>query len=303
SLPDSASAKPEKSEVHVKIGLLLASEMDSYDQAGMLSGEIIVDGEQRELFLWGHKIRNQGELLLPVDVKGVATQLVFQSEGGSSDVGITCVDLKCQENIGAGFTFTVKKSPQNCRTIPSYLKHKIIEGIQVSDTSRLVSDIREPCSKVPELTGGKGSSLAVLDSIAREVKTFSVPRGFIVTTNAYKRFSSDVEFGNVLRRMENAMARDDWQASLKEVCSGLMNDLVKINIPADVEKEICDHLSMFDESTMFAVRSSALGEDSEDMSAAGQMITLLGVRGQENVINAVVKCWASQFSFTNVNYK
>ncbi|XP_037509994.2 putative phosphoenolpyruvate synthase [Rhipicephalus sanguineus] len=351
--------------------------MDSYDQAGMLSGEIIVDGQQRELFLWGHKIRNQGrmrdgtykedhhvgflengdvyhlvhtsayggkkgvyygsvyapasvmraidhaivrgdhdvhaqrshlhlrcgELPLHVDAKCVAPEIAFKSEGSSTEACLTAVDLKCQEKFGCGFTFALKRSPQNSPTIPSYLKHKITEGLQVADVSRLVSDIRDPWSKEPDLTGGKGSSLAVLDSIASEMKTFSVPRGFIVTTSAYMRFSSNVEFRKVLRRMENAMARDDWQASLKEVCSGSTIDFEKINVPGDVKKAICDHLSKFDKDTMFAVRSSALGEDSEDMSAAGQMITLLGVRGQENVISAVVKCWASQFSFTNVNYK
>lgn len=44
------------------------------------------------------------------------------------------------------------------------------------DEHRLVSDISEPCSKVPDLTGGKGSSLAVLDSIAREVHTVGKAR-------------------------------------------------------------------------------------------------------------------------------
>ncbi|KAK8757817.1 hypothetical protein V5799_004551 [Amblyomma americanum] len=39
------------------------------------------------------------------------------------------------------------------------------------------------------------------------------------------------------------------------------------------------------------------------MSAAGQMTTLLGLQGHENVLRGVVQCWASQFSFTNVNYK
>ncbi|XP_070388809.1 uncharacterized protein [Dermacentor albipictus] len=90
----------------------LANEMDSYDQAGMMSGEVIVDGERRELCLWGYKIRNQGG----------------------------CVRLKITQRQRPG------ESP-------------------------LVSDIDNECSKTPDFTGGKGSSLAVLDSIAREVKS------------------------------------------------------------------------------------------------------------------------------------
>lgn len=53
-------------------------------------------------------------------------------------------------------------------------------------------------------------------------------------------------------------------------------------------------------SKKFAIRSSAVGEDSEEMSAAGQMTTYLGVKGEEEVYLAVVKCWASQFAPTGM---
>ena len=53
----------------------------------------------------------------------------------------------------------------------------------------------------------------------------------------------------------------------------------------------------------FAIRSSACGEDSEEMSAAGQMETLLGIRGLPDIFKAVAKCWASQFSFVAVQYR
>ena len=57
------------------------------------------------------------------------------------------------------------------------------------------------------------------------------------------------------------------------------------------------------ETVKFAVRSSACGEDSENMSAAGQMRTFLGVNGLTNIHEAVAKCWASQFSFAAVQYR
>ena len=51
-------------------------------------------------------------------------------------------------------------------------------------------------------------------------------------------------------------------------------------------------------SKRFAVRSSAVGEDSEEMSAAGQMTTFLGMKGERKISKAVVECWASQFALT-----
>lgn len=52
------------------------------------------------------------------------------------------------------------------------------------------------------------------------------------------------------------------------------------------------------QSKKFAVRSSAVGEDSEEMSAAGQMTTFLGMKGKQEISSAVVDCWASQFALT-----
>ena len=43
----------------------------------------------------------------------------------------------------------------------------------------------------------------------------------------------------------------------------------------------------------YAVRSSATGEDGGDHSHAGQYLTRLGVRGTDEVLEAVLACWAS----------
>ncbi|XP_037088269.1 putative phosphoenolpyruvate synthase [Pollicipes pollicipes] len=53
----------------------------------------------------------------------------------------------------------------------------------------------------------------------------------------------------------------------------------------------------------FAVRSSALGEDSEELSAAGQNDTVLGCRGREQIAAALTRCWASLFAHHSVEYR
>jgi pyruvate, water dikinase len=52
-----------------------------------------------------------------------------------------------------------------------------------------------------------------------------------------------------------------------------------------------------------AVRSSALGEDAEGASFAGQHGTFLGVRGADAVCEAVRDCWASLFNPEAVSYR
>ncbi|KAK8756325.1 hypothetical protein V5799_000981 [Amblyomma americanum] len=411
---ESGAAESEESEVHVKFGFIwsagshtleqpaelvpqllaeslaelpfwdmvreidkLLAELDTYDQAGIMSGELTVAGKTREFSLWGYKVRTQGANLdgtyeqdhhfgflengdmyhlvhsdeygrpsgvlygsiylpsskmlpidyallrtgdlpdalsgrlhvgcgsvcLPVCVKYATPSLVFKSEDSSCEVDVAAVNLKCEDNAGSGFRITVRRRGRTVCHVADHFKHKIIQDHELPAVAPLVSDIQDAHSKVPDLTGGKGSSLAVLHSIATQLKTFSVPPGFIVTTRSYELFASCEGFRKLVKQIEVSRARNDSQAALKEVCNRVVAEIENMDMPAEVCKEIAECVSKFHADTRFAVRSSALGEDSEDMSAAGQMTTLLGLQNKENVVSGVVKCWASQFSFTNVNYK
>lgn len=87
-----------------------------------------------------------------------------------------------------------------------------------------------------------------------------------------------------------------------------MELFTKIEIPFLVKSAIRDALKDFDKNgnyddILVAVRSSACGEDSEDMSAAGQMTSYLGVKGLHNICESVMKCWSSQFNLIAVEYK
>ncbi len=50
-------------------------------------------------------------------------------------------------------------------------------------------------------------------------------------------------------------------------------------------------------SLRFAVRSSALGEDSEELSAAGQNETVLGCRADKVFRTKKIRCILSQFEY------
>ena len=52
-----------------------------------------------------------------------------------------------------------------------------------------------------------------------------------------------------------------------------------------------------------AVRSSAVGEDSEDATFAGQQESFLWVRGLEQVCDAVRDCWASLYTPRAISYR
>lgn len=75
-----------------------------------------------------------------------------------------------------------------------------------------------------------------------------------------------------------------------------------------VSSEVSSHLQHLLDSVskpqLFAVRSSAVGEDSEDLSSAGQNKTLLGVRGElADILKAIQSCWASLYTLQSVQYR
>jgi len=57
------------------------------------------------------------------------------------------------------------------------------------------------------------------------------------------------------------------------------------------------------EEVFVAVRSSATAEDLPSASFAGQQASFLNVRGSENVVSAVKRCWASLFEARAIYYR
>lgn len=101
-----------------------------------------------------------------------------------------------------------------------------------------------------------------------------VPDGFVVTTSAYAAAKA---------------AGDDDGAADPQVPSGLAEDIGRAYRRLGAGQ--------------VAVRSSATSEDLAGMSFAGQHDTFLGVEGEEALVDAVQRCWASLWSERAVDYR
>lgn len=136
---------------------------------------------------------------------------------------------------------------------------------------------------------------------------FTVPRAVVLTTTAYGIFAKVGRVREAIQDLNAAVRRNPKSEELKAACHRCVSIIEATRIPLEIVRELRQEMRLFGDLSRlrFAVRSSAVGEDSEQMSAAGQMTTLLGVRGSEfdRVVESVAKCWASQFSFTAINYK
>jgi phosphoenolpyruvate synthase/pyruvate phosphate dikinase len=79
-------------------------------------------------------------------------------------------------------------------------------------------------------------------------------------------------------------------------------------LPGDLRDELAARYGQLateagDPSPPVAVRSSAIGEDSEEATFAGQQETFLWVRGIDQLYEAVRDCWASLYSPEAVSYR
>ncbi len=134
------------------------------------------------------------------------------------------------------------------------------------------------------LAGGKGANLGELVRAG-----LPVPRGFLVTTEAYATF---VASNALVTTLAEPGAAPDTLREL--VVAGI--------VPDEVRSDVLTAYAALGRPPV-AVRSSATAEDLAGASFAGQQDTYLNVRGDDAVLDAVRRCWASLWTDRAVAYR
>lgn len=146
--------------------------------------------------------------------------------------------------------------------------------------------------------GGKALNLGELSRI----DGIQVPDGFCVTTEAYRRsVENNIELEGLLEKLSELKSDDREQIS--EISKGIRLVIENIEIDNDIEREIIKSLYLYGENEAFAVRSSAIAEDLPNASFAGQQDTYLNIKGKDQIIKCIIKCWASLFTDRAVTYR
>ncbi|MEK6934528.1 MAG: phosphoenolpyruvate synthase [Nanoarchaeota archaeon] len=168
------------------------------------------------------------------------------------------------------------------------------------------------------LVGGKGLNLGLMSA-----QDFPIPPGFVVTTEAYKKFLKeagieekiysaldglDVEDSDKLYRaaekVQNLILDAQVPAIVKyEIKEAYENLNVDLNVYKMASKQALDIIKAGREKSFVAVRSSATAEDLGEFSFAGQQATFLNVIGENEVVKSVQKCWASLFTSRAIYYR
>src|SRR5688572_6381454 len=147
-----------------------------------------------------------------------------------------------------------------------------------------------------ETAGGKGANLARLTRAG-----FPVPRGFIISTDAYRAF---VEANRWLPTIESAVeSLSAENASALEKSSAQIRAAFSLGvIPTEVETAIRTAYAEFNDAPV-AVRSSATAEDLPDLSFAGQQDTYLNIIGIDELLKAIINCWSSLWTARAIGYR
>jgi len=78
--------------------------------------------------------------------------------------------------------------------------------------------------------------------------------------------------------------------------------IISNSIVKNLDKYIPEIVSNIDENKSYAVRSSGIKEDLDNLSFAGLYNTYLNVKGKENIKENVKKCYESRLSEKNIEY-
>jgi pyruvate, water dikinase len=150
--------------------------------------------------------------------------------------------------------------------------------------------------------GGKSTSLGELLAAG-----IPVPPGFALATAAFSRFVSEPTVDTAISDalpLGSSGELDSVNAASRAIGEAMRS----AEMTSDVHHEIARMYAALgeragDESPPVAVRSSALGEDSEEATFAGQQETFLWVRGVDGVCEAVRDCWISLYGPTAISYR
>jgi pyruvate, water dikinase len=150
--------------------------------------------------------------------------------------------------------------------------------------------------------GGKNASLGELLAAG-----LPVPPGFAVTVDAYHTVRSHPEVRQAVTGLLDEVDLGD-PAGLEELSAAIRRRIEQVPLDDGVAaavraayNQLCDRCAC--DPVPVAVRSSATSEDLPDASFAGEHDTYLWVRGPEDVLRHLSRCWSSLFTARAIAYR
>ena len=153
--------------------------------------------------------------------------------------------------------------------------------------------------------GGKNASLGEMIR-ALGASGIRVPDGFATTADAYRLYVTRNAIEPALREVLGRL--HEGQATLGESGDRIRRLFLDGSLPAELDQQIRKGYRLLGRQTgqgspAVAVRSSATAEDLPGASFAGQLESFLNVQGEDELIDACRRCYASLFTDRAITYR
>jgi pyruvate,water dikinase len=153
------------------------------------------------------------------------------------------------------------------------------------------------------IVGGKNASLGEMYNQLTS-KGVTIPNGFATTSYAFWEFLKNNKIEKPLKQLLTKLDRKDY--SNLETIGQQARDLILIGnfsnaFSEDIKRSYTSLCS--NDLKGVAVRSSATAEDLPDASFAGQHETYLNIKGEDQLLEAVKKCFASLYTNRAIKYR
>ena len=155
------------------------------------------------------------------------------------------------------------------------------------------------------LVGGKNASLG---EMYRELtqQGILIPNGFAVTGEAYRYVLDQAHGWEALHQALDDLNPNDIN-DLAERAHKARETIYAAPFPKDLEQQIIEAFTQlknqYGDDLSVAVRSSATAEDLPSASFAGQQDTYLNIRGEQALLDACKRCFASLFTDRAIHYR
>ena len=156
-----------------------------------------------------------------------------------------------------------------------------------------------------KIVGGKNASLGEMIS-ALNSEGIKIPNGFATTAEAYREFIKQNNIEEEIRSILKKLKSDN--SNLEETGRSIRKLFNQNDFPGEIRqavskayRELSDLYEV--KNVDVAVRSSATAEDLPEASFAGQQESFLNISGEDDLIDACKKCYASLFTNRAISYR
>ena len=154
------------------------------------------------------------------------------------------------------------------------------------------------------VVGGKNASLGeMIQHLAAQ--GVAVPAGFATTATAYRAYLASNMLEPIIDAAYAGLA--SGRLTLAQAGKTIRSAILAAEWPAELAATIVDSYAQLRQAggapATVAVRSSATAEDLPEASFAGQLESFLNIQGNEAVLDACKRCYASLFTDRAITYR